>query len=194
MKRLTIRQQCNRIAKWHGMASTAQTIAGMQWYNAAHSLAVALATEHGVAVHQAAQIIAVLSPQKTWETNKREAVAMFNDHFNDIAPSFKYFATMATVCECHHIMAGEFVIPRARIKTYSFADNIAYPSTSNEVTIDRHALRVAYDDTTARIGKVTRLQYNDAATAYRRVAASLGIQAYQLQAIVWVTYKDEVNR
>ncbi len=193
MDKLTVRQQCNRILKWYNRATKQQVIDGLAWYTEAHVLAVELASTYGVSVLQAAQIIAVLSPQKKWETNKREAIAMFNEFFNGIVPSFSYFATTRTLTECHSILSGEWAIYPSRIKTYSFADNIAYLD-STEVTIDRHALRVAYDDTSAAIDKVGIVQYREARQAYRMVAASLGIKAYQLQAITWVTYKQFVNR
>lgn len=194
MKKLTVRQQVNRIRKWHGMATTAQIIEGMQWYNAAHSLAVELAARHGVTVIQAAQVISVLSPQKKWDANRREAVAIFCQHFTGIRPALGYFATKSTIAECHRIIAGEFSIPPRRVKTWSFADNIAYPETSRAITIDRHALRVAYDDKGASIDKVGINDYKYAREAYQQVADSLGIKGYQLQAIVWVVYKSEVNR
>lgn len=193
MNKLTVRQQCNRIMKWYLIATKQQVVEGISWYSEAHSLAVQLSSQYGVSVLQAAQIISVLSPQKKWEQNKLEAVAIFNEHFNGITPSFGYFATARTIDECHRIMQGEWMIGSARLKTYSFADNIAYLD-STEVTIDRHALRVAYDDTTAAIDKVSKTQYLEARQAYRMVAASLGIKAYQLQAITWVTYKFIVNR
>tara|TARA_R110000744_G_scaffold43892_2_gene98125 strand:- start:2820 stop:3401 length:582 start_codon:yes stop_codon:yes gene_type:complete len=191
---LSVRQQANRIRKWYNLATPSQVLDGMQWYNDAHALAVELSARYGVTVLQAAQVISVLSPQKKWDANKREAVAMFNEHFTGETPQQGYFATRATVIECHAIIAGDFLLPIKRIKTYSFADNIAYPSTSTEVTIDRHALRVAYDDTSAKIDKVGINAYKYARQAYRQVADSLGIKAYQLQAIVWVTYKSKVNR
>lgn len=193
MNKLTVRQQCNRIVKWYHLATKQQVIEGLSWYNEAHALAVELSSEHGVSVLQAAQIISVLSPQKKWEQNKREARAIFNEHFNGIIPAFGYFAAARTIDECHRIMQGEWLLSMSRLKTYSFADNIAYLD-STEVTIDRHALRVAYDDTSTAIDKVSKTQYLEARQAYRMVAASLGIKAYQLQAITWVTYKQFVNR
>lgn len=194
MKKLTIRQQANRIRKWYDLATPAQHADGLTWYNAAHSLAVSLAGRYGVTVIQAAQVISVLSPQKKWDANKREALAIFNQHFNGVVPALGYFATARTISEVHSIIAGAWALPIKRIKTYSFADNIAYPDNSQEVTIDRHALRVAYDDTSAAIDKVSPVQYREAREAYRIVADSLGIKAYQLQAVTWITYKDKVNR
>ncbi len=191
MKTLTIRQQANRIKKWYDIATPADMADGLAWYNEAHILAVKLASQYGVSVMQAAQVISVLSPQKKWEANKREAVAAFNEHFNGIAPEFSYFATQMTMLEVHAIIAGTFLISSKRLKTYSFADNIARYD-SEEITIDSHALRVAYDDETPTIKKVSPLQYRHARAAYQQVADSLGLKGYQLQAIVWVTYKFHV--
>ena len=191
---LSVRQQANRIRKWYNKATPAQTIDGMRWYNEAHSLAAELAARHGVSIIQAAQVISVLSPKKKWESNRREAVAIFCEHFTGEKPALGYFATKATIAECHSIIAGEFLIPIKRVKTYSFADNIAYPNTSREITIDRHALRVAYDDITPAIDKVGINAYKYARQAYQQVADSLGIKGYQLQAVCWIVYKNEVNR
>lgn len=194
MKVLTIRQQCNRITKWYNAATKAQVIEGMQWYNEAHTLAVELAAKHGVSTLQAAQVISILSPKKKWDMNKREATALFAEYFEGVTPEHGYFATKNTIAECLKIMSGQWVLVMSRIKTYSFADNIAYLNDSKEVTIDRHALRVAYDDTSAKIYKVSKTQYLAARQAYRMVAEKLGIKPYQLQAITWVTYKQAVNR
>tara|TARA_R110000772_G_scaffold46677_1_gene106394 strand:+ start:1821 stop:2351 length:531 start_codon:yes stop_codon:yes gene_type:complete len=176
------------------MATPQQIIQGMQWYNEAHTLAVKLAAQHGVTVIQAAQVISILSPQKKWDMNKREAVAIFNEHFKGIQYGYGYYATVRTLREVHAIMEGDYLIPIKRTKTYSFADNIAYLEESTEITVDRHALRVCYDDTSARINKVGINDYKYAREAYQLVADSLGIKGYQLQAITWVTYKQFVNR
>lgn len=193
MIKLTIRQQCNRIRKWYERASSKQVIDGLNWYHDAQLLAVELANKYGVSTLQAATVISLLSPQKQWSTNKLECRMIFNEYFNHVAATQGYFATKRTLDECGLVMGGYFTLGSARLKTYSFADNIAY-TDSDEVTIDRHALRVAYDDTTTRIDAVSKLQYLAAREAYRQVALALGIRAYQLQAIVWVTYKAYVNR
>ena len=97
MKTLTVRQQANRIRKWYNVATKAQVVAGLAWYSEAHSLAVQLSTQHRVSVIQAAQVIAVLSPQKKWDTNKKEARSIFNEHFYGFHPEFDYFATTRTI-------------------------------------------------------------------------------------------------
>ena len=193
MKALTIRQQVNRINKYMAKASASEIKQGLNWYSEAHSLCVELSERYAVSLLQVAQVISVLSPQKKWETNKLEVVALFNEVFNGVKPSFRYFATKQMIEECKAIIRGEFSIPQKRTKTYSFADNIS-DKESKEVTIDRHALRVAYDDKSAKLDKVSAKQYREAREAYRIVAEQHGLKAFEVQAITWVVYKRIVNR
>ena len=193
MQKLTVRQQVNRIVKYINMATIQETKQGLSWYNDARLLCVELSNKYPVTLSQVAQVISVLSPQKKWETNKLEVIALFNQVFNDIKPTFGFFATKKQMQECKDIIKGKFSIPYKRTKTYSFADNIAN-SNSEEVTIDRHALRVAYDSRDASIDKVSPVQYREAREAYRIVASSMGLKALEVQAITWVVYKNLVNR
>jgi len=193
MKKLTVRQQVNRINKYMDKATMSEVKQGLQWYHHARLLCIELAGLYPVTLSQVAQVISVLSPQKKWETNKLEVVALFNEVYNDIKPDFGLFATRKQIEECKQIIKGEFSIPHKRTKTYSFADNIA-DNDSIEVTIDRHALRVAYDSADASIDKVSPVQYREAREAYRIVADSKGLKAYEVQAITWVVYKRIVNR
>lgn len=193
MSKLTIRQQVNRINKYLDGATKHEFKDGLNWYNNARSLCIELSIKYDVSLFQVAQVISVLSPQKKWGTNKIETIALFNEVFNSVKPSFGYFATKQQLKECKAIIRGEFTIPRKRIKTYSFADNIANKD-SKEVTIDRHALRVAYADESAKIDKVSPVQYREAREAYRIVADKQGLNAYEVQAITWVVYKRIVNR
>ena len=193
MKKLTIRQQCNRIEKYMKQVTSYEYKQGLNWYNDARLLCEKLSTRYDVTVYQVAQVISVLSPQKKWDTNKLEVEALFLEVFEGIKPSFGFFATKKQLIECKEIINGKFTIPPKRIKTWSFADNIAY-SESEQVTIDRHALRVVYDDKTAKIDKVTLTQYKEAREAYRKIAIKYGLKAYQVQAITWCAYKRIVNR
>lgn len=193
MEKLTIRQQVNRIEKYMNQATSLEYKQGLNWYNDARLLCEKLSTQYNVTVYQVAQVISVLSPQKKWETNKLEVEALFLEVFEGIKPSFGFFATKKQLAECKEIIQGKFSIPPKRTKTWSFADNIAY-TDSEQVTIDRHALRVAYDDKSAKIDKVTPVQYREAREAYRKIAIKYGLKAYQVQAITWCVYKRIVNR
>ena len=193
METLTIRQQVNRINRYMAAASASEFSQGLNWYSDARVLCAQLAERYHVSLSQVAQVISVLSPQKKWETNKLEVVALFNEVHNGVKPSFKYFATKQMLEECKAIILGEFSIPAKRTKTYSFADNISNHN-SEAVTVDRHALRVAYDDKSAKLDMVSAKQYREAVDAYRIVAEQHGMKAYEVQAITWVVYKRVVNR
>lgn len=193
MKKLSIRQQVNRINKYMREATLSEVKEGVNWYREARELCISLAERYHVSPRQVAEVISVLSPQKKWGTNKAETIALFSEVFNGIKPRFKYFATKKQLEECKSIIRGEFSLPASRTKTYSFADNIANKD-SQEVTIDRHALRVGYDDKTARIAEVSPVQYREAREAYRRVAGMYNLRAYEVQAITWVVYKRIVKR
>lgn len=193
MKKLSILQQCNRIEKYMTQATSVEYKQGIDWYNDARLLCEKLAGKYDVSLLQVAEVISVLSPQKKWETNKLEVEALFLEVFEGIKPAFNYFATKKQLQECKDIINGNFSIPPKRIKTWSFADNIAHVN-SVQVTIDRHALRVAYDDKTAKIDKVTLTQYKEAREAYKKIAIKYGLKAYQVQAITWCAYKRIVNR
>jgi hypothetical protein len=193
MKTLTIRQQTNRINKYMSVATSEEYKKGLNWYKDARELCLILSAKYGNTLIQVAQVISVLSPQKKWATNKKEVVSLYSEVFDRLKPNFSYFATKKQIEECKQIMKGEFSIPPKRIKTYSFADNIAN-SASSEVTIDRHALRVAYDDKTSSIDKVTLKQYREARESYRFIANQYGLEAYEVQAITWLVYKRIVNR
>ncbi len=193
LKKLSVRQQVNRINKWMKLATNLDIVGGLGWYSEAQKLCSELSIQYNVSLIQVAQVVSALSPQKKWDTNKLETIALFNEVFNGVKPSFLYFATKRQLEECKQIILGNFLIPAKRIKTFSFADNIANVDSS-EVTIDMHALRVAYDDQTANIKKVTPVQYRLAREAYNIVAKQHGLKPYQVQAITWVTYKRAVNR
>jgi len=192
-KKLTNRQQVNRINKWLNLATKQDIAQGLSWYSDAQKLCVELATKYDVSLSQVAQVTSVLSPQKKWDTNKLEVKALFLQIFEGIKPSFSYFATKKQLEECKQIILGNFSIHAKRIKTFSFADNIANVD-SVEVTVDRHALRVAYDDKTAKLDKVSLTQYKAAREAYNTVAIQHGLKPYQVQAITWCAYKRVVNR
>ena len=83
MKKLTIRQQSNRIQKYLDLATASEIKQGLQWYSEARQLCQKLSSEYKVTLSQVAQVISVLSPQKKWNTNKLETIALFNEVFNN---------------------------------------------------------------------------------------------------------------
>ena len=190
---LTVRQQSNRILKLYKQATEAEIESGMQWYSEAQEFSVDMAKLGCCTRFQAAQLISLFSPKKEWQQNKREVEGFIKQHVYNIAYDKGFFMTKAAMSEARQILDYNHQIPEHRTKTYSFAHNIGY-NCSQEITIDRHAIKIAYGQESSKEILITAKRYRQARQAYAKVAIDLGLKGYQLQAITWLTYKRIVNR
>jgi hypothetical protein len=190
MKKLTIKQQANRIHKILAMATAKEVVDGKTWYMDAHEFAQEVADEYSLSLSQVSQLISLLSPQKKWEQNKADVINFLDGETDSI------FSTKKTLAECGAVVDEEFTIPNNRMKTFAFAKCIeeAKDNTTDPVVIDRHAIKIAYGQMSAKPIIITDLRYREAEQAYRIVAKDNGLRAHEVQAITWVAYKRIVNR
>ena len=185
--KLTIRQQVNRIEKWMGLSVQADKDQGFNWYHRAHDWASDLATDHGISVESVSHVAAILSAQCDWETNKRNTEKFLNGDLSGI------FATRKQLMECSKVIDG-WRIPAKRRKTHAFASTISDPYLQEYAVIDRHAIKIAFDQLSADTICITDRRYNDAEKAYIIVADRRKMLPSQVQAITWVTYKRITGR
>lgn len=190
---LTVRQQTNRIRKVYEQATIQEIESGLTWYNEARVFCTDMSTVYKCTVFEVAQITSLLSPQKKWEQNKEEVEAFLKLLKHDIIPLKGFFASKATMQECKDVILKGYVIPSHRTKTFSFAHNIAF-DFSMCVTIDRHAIKIAYGEFDAKPIGITEKRYRQAQAAYETLATELNVKPYELQAITWVTYKRITGR
>lgn len=190
MKRLSIKQQANRIQKILDQATVGERSEGMRWYQDAHDFAATVADEYGLSVREVSQLISLLSPQKKWEQNKADVIKFLDGETDGI------FSTKRTLDECERVVTEGFNIPESRLKTFAFAKCIeeAYDNETDPVVIDRHAIKIAFGQMKADAIIITDRRYKDAAEAYRIVAEKNGMRAHELQAVTWLTYKRIVKR
>lgn len=190
MKPLSIRQQANRIQKVLDQATQDERIDGVMWYKDAHDFALKVANDYGLTVRDVAQLISLLSPQKKWEQNKADVIKFLDGETEGI------FSTKKTLAECASVVDDGFTIPESRMKTFAFAKCIeeATNNESDPVVIDRHAIKIAYGQMSAKPIIITDKRYRDASEAYRIVAERNNLRAHEVQAITWVAYKRIVNR
>jgi hypothetical protein len=190
MKKLTIRQQANRIENILEMATDSEMIEGVKWYEDANEFALKVATEYDLTLAQVSQLISLLSPQKRWEQNKVDVLRFLDGETNGI------FSTKRTLAECSAVVDEGFIIPESRMKTFAFAKCIeeAKVNESDPVVIDRHAIKIAYGQMDAKPIIITDCRYREASEGYRIVAEKYGMKAHQVQAVTWVAYKRIVNR
>ena len=180
------------IESWFLKASHIQTVKGKIWYKEACKLAH---SKGRVNAWKLAQIISVLSPQVDWETNKKNALLVWDclQAGNDIH-GVKIFATCLQKDMCERIYNNTDEIPTTAVKTYNFANNIYNPINSDYITIDRHAVKVALNDLKAGGVAITKKQYKEVSKAYTAIANKHMLLPCELQAITWLTYKDTVGR
>jgi hypothetical protein len=172
----------NNILKMYNDQSVLHS--GYNWYTEAHKLAETWAKEHKVSTMVMAGVIASLSPNTSWDENKK------------LVEDFMHTGT------CGHtgVMIGKavgcmFATSDKEIlsilngeKIKSFFLNILYPEVRTTVTIDRHAVAVALGRVPS--GKhITVKQYAFFVGAYQRAADVLDLMPHQLQAVTWVKWR-----
>jgi len=196
MKLKTAQTMKKHILNWYKRADLNLKMDGLQWYEEANNFVQdTVDTCELNARYSFSQVVSILSPQVDWETNKKNAVAVYQTWKNkgDVL-GLKMFATELQKINALNALEGTYRIPEKARKTRSFALNIFKPDLGDSVTIDRHAVKVALNDLKAGGVSLTTKQYDLAADCYRKVADKIGIKPCQLQAVTWLQYKKEVNR
>lgn len=176
-------------------ATKDELLEGEGWYFKAHSLCQKLAsTKKGLDTTRTAAIIAALSPLTSWDENVRRAERLIK--FGDVG------GLGHAVITAKDILNGadpETRINRTRqnYKVSAFFHNIAFPSTSNDVTIDRHMWAMVFDDV-AIMDKAQLYfkakEYGTVKDEFRTVATGLELLPHQLQAITWLTWRRMVGK
>lgn len=156
-------------------ATTDQLMEGMSWYQDAHLIA----REAGN-VTTGAGIISALSPRMPWGRN----IVLARKAYTGPLEGGALKRSIATV---NAILSGIHPLDvLGGLKTRAFFDNILNPLTSNEVTVDTHAIKIAGINRHS-VGKGL---YNDIANAYREAAKEYGIMPLEMQAVTWTVYRN----
>lgn len=198
MTDLTLVRMVLNIHTAYRNATLEQKLAGARWYAEAHALAAAVAEETGLTTRQVAGVIAVLSPGVFWsyqiKTTKDFVLAVLAGE-DVTGEGFAYYNRNRA--KAVRIINGEDpdrVVSGPKVT--AFYRNILSKGTDDNVTIDRHALRVALggDYTPNQISAFLKPYSDLAAQAYRLVAAALNLSPAELQAVCWVWWKSRTNR
>ncbi len=176
---------------WEG-ATSAQRSYGMDWYKLARENTQTLAERFDVPTYRALGVVAALSPSSTWERNLSDAetAIRFHDSGRPI-PSHVGTYGEANRTKAKRILDGEEPLDvLGGLKVRSFYQNLLGVEDGS-VTVDRHAKGAALG---IRGDKETTLksegEYKWIAEHYRRLATTLGVRASELQAVVWVVWRD----
>jgi hypothetical protein len=164
---------------------------GLAWYRTANGEGKRLARLYKVPLARACETIAALSPSVAWDRNLYEASLVLEAAVTHAeCPTVSTYGPMKQIA--WNVARGE-----ARLtdvckgpKVRAFADNLTRPDASSEVTIDRHAVACACGTPDVPNAGLTALWYRRIAEVYRTLAEETGLRPCEVQAIVWVTWRD----
>lgn len=203
-----------RVIRVFRSASDIDLVAGMEWYRTANSFCAELADAHPSlvrSVYHAAGIVAALSPQVSWEQNKRLA--------RDLVEEDGAHTRHERVQTAREILQGDnpaeklFDPKRQNRKVRSFFMNMAFPDWPKipddhllpdyilelppHVTLDRHAWSMLFWDPSIIDVLVapTKKQYAWGRCVFVAAAEELGgILPHELQAVTWVVWRNPKRR
>ena len=178
------------------LAKPSEIYDGLSWYINANKDCQEIADKFKTPLHIVVGVLSALSPNNKYERNVQNAndlidVFMNGNDMDSIKVStyhtmkqkaWSILQQMPSYDETLVILNGQ--------KIKSFFRNIMGDET--EITIDGHARNIYYNDRqglTAPNSNVGKLEYAKIQKAYQRASKKLGIKAYELQAITWVTWK-----
>lgn len=183
-----VRDIADNVLKAYSRADNETRALGRQWYITARDIADGIARRNSLTREQAASLIALLSPRKSWDLNILHAEQASTGNLG-----FGPFAYQRE--RIPHILrdrAGRADLVKGP-KVSRFLANIL--GDWAEVTVDIWAIRVACDDTTlgdsdykAAAGTPTR--YDIIADGYRLAASEVGLTPAEVQAITWVQVRN----
>lgn len=159
---------------------------GRWWYPTANSIARGMAHEFGISVSQMAGIIAVLSPQISWERNCIVAYEFMRSPYE--RPTG---ITTDNWVKAKEIYEGRLGFIRGN-KVRSFWSCILTGGDTNEVTIDTHSVDVALGEEAREKDKrylVNKQIYGIFVDAYREAARQLRLPVTEVQATTWVWHR-----
>jgi hypothetical protein len=161
---------------------------GFSWYDRAHNYAYGLSQVYGVPYGYVSAVIAVLSPNISWDRNMLDTTKILR-WYHDNEDDQKYSAYGANVNKAMGIMIDRSLSYVRGNKVKNFFKCIYNPHDNHSVVVDRHAVRVAVGgklngkDTSKFV--VGRNRYDRIACAYRIVAKRHNLLPLQTQAITW---------
>lgn len=189
----------------YASATSEQRSEGLAWYSAAHTFALGLAERYGLSLVQAAGIIAVLSPQVSWDRNMvaadeicrtGDAVAVLGA---SKAKALRILAgeDPAEVMGCPACKRGARKHVCSGKKVRSFFACIVDPDNPFSVCVDRHAFDIA----NGRVGGAALRKvldrvgmYEQVADTYRHAARAADVSPASMQAITWVAWRAITER
>jgi hypothetical protein len=169
------------------------------WYKDARLYAYGLSKKYGVSLISVVGIIAALSPRNRWERNKLDADNLLCEFFTGNKVTYGTFNSNVykarrILFECQYLNGNTNRVKeilKGR-KTVSFFDNIYNPE-STVVTVDEWVSQF-HDNKRVSIKNrkaVTKKRYDEIEKTIKELATISGLKPYEVQATLWVGFRNE---
>jgi hypothetical protein len=178
------------------LANPSEIKHGLTWYVNANTDCMRIANTLELPLHIVIGVVSALSPNNKWERNIVNAEDLCNAFINgQDMDSIKVSTYHKMKQKAWHILEtmpsyDETITILNGKKIVSFYRNISGDET--DITIDGHARNIYYNDRqglTTPNTNIKKNEYLDIQKAYLRASKKLGVKAYELQAITWVTWR-----
>ena len=178
------------------LANASEIKHGLTWYVNANTDCMRIANTLELPLHIVIGVVSALSPNNKWERNIVNAEDLCNAFINgQDMDSIKVSTYHKMKQKAWHILEtmpsyDETITILNGKKIVSFFRNISGDET--DITIDGHARNIYYNDRqglTTPNTNIKKNEYLDIQKAYLRASKKLGVKAYELQAITWVTWR-----
>jgi hypothetical protein len=183
---------------WFTNATEQNVIDGKLWYIDAQTLCQSLAKEFDVNPYICASVVSCLSPNNKWQRNKVDARAVLVAWKAGLnADSVKVCTYNANKAKAFRVLNEGEAIAASAPKTHAFAMNVGLLSPGH-VTVDKWHIRACLtkprDGVTDTVETVTDRQYRRIEAITAQIAKVNGLKGYELQAIIWVSIKENWKR
>tara|TARA_A100001015_G_scaffold292674_1_gene368285 strand:- start:2642 stop:3232 length:591 start_codon:yes stop_codon:yes gene_type:complete len=178
------------------LANPSEIKHGLTWYVNALADCKKIANDLDLPIHIVIGVVSALSPNNKWERNivnaKDLCTAFINGNDMDSIKVSTYHKMKQKAWSILEKMPSyeETITILNGKKIVSFFRNIN--GDEQDITIDGHARNIYYNDRqglTTPNTNIAKTEYKDIQKAYLRASKKLGIKAYELQAITWVTWR-----
>lgn len=193
------RSRAKVIIAVYNLATITDKNQGLNWYSRALDFADNLGEVYNINYATIVGVIAALSPRNRWERNMQDAETMvkaaanggtFDDLMNLKVCTFKSGKSKAARILTDKITnKNELLDILNGPKLQEFFNCIL--GDSDDVCIDGHAYSVWLGDriTLANVPSIGKKLRQTIKADYKKAAAIIGIEPYELQAITWVCWK-----
>ena len=181
----------------YNLANAADVATGINWYPQAKKAATIMAERYGIHPHEAAGVIAALSPRNRWERNLQDAenlIAAFAAAGAEGCATVKVCTFSGNKAKAIRILSAGCITDADVIKILSGPKLTEFYSCIvgiSDVCIDGHAYAIWFGErvTLANVPSIGVKLRREIKRDYYQAAEILGVTPAEAQAVTWCAWR-----